>query len=308
MKATVYKSTGSWYQVKDESGRTHQARIKGLLKIDGITSTNPVAVGDHVSIESEVDTEQTAIITDVLNRKNYINRQSPRAKHQHHIIAANIDQSILVATIKEPRTSQGFIDRFLVASEAYHVPAIILFNKSDLYGGKEMHRFEELEAMYERVGYKILLCSVHQEKGVSELKELLKNKITLFSGHSGVGKSSLINYLLPDLQLKTKEVSGWSGKGLHTTTFAEMFDLPFGGGLIDTPGIREFGLVDISRQELSHYFPEMRNLLQDCQFNNCLHLDEPGCAIKKALEEGRLNTDRYISYCTILDSIEEKQY
>ena len=308
MEAIVYKSTGSWYHVKDESGRTHQARIKGVLKIDGITSTNPVAVGDRVSIESEVDTEQTAIITDVLDRKNYINRQSPRAKHQHHIIAANIDQSVLVATIKEPRTSQGFIDRFLVASEAYHVPSIVLFNKSDLYAGKEMERFEELEAMYQSAGYKVLLCSVHQEKGVTELKELLKNKITLFSGHSGVGKSTLINLLLPDLQLKTKDVSGWSGKGLHTTTFAEMFDLPFGGGLIDTPGMREFGLVDISRQELSHYFPEMRNLLQDCQFNNCLHLEEPGCAIKKALVEGRLNTDRYISYCTILDSIEEKQY
>jgi len=308
MEARVYKSTGSWYQVKDESGRIHHARIKGVLKIDDITSTNPVAVGDRVSIESEVDAEQTAIITNILDRRNYINRQSPRGKHQHHIIAANIDQSILVATIREPRTSQGFIDRFLVASEAYHVPSIILFNKSDLYARKENERFEELKEMYQVAGYKVLLCSVRQEKGVTELKDLLRDKVTLFSGHSGVGKSTLINYLLPELQLKTKDVSEWSGKGLHTTTFAEMFDLPFGGGLIDTPGLREFGLVDISRQELSHYFPEMRNLLQDCQFNNCLHLEEPGCAIKKALVEGRLNTDRYISYCTILDSIEEKQY
>ncbi len=286
----------------------HRARMKGILKIDGITSTNPVAVGDLVNIELEIDAEQTAIITDVLDRKNYINRQSPRGKHQHHIVAANLDQSILVATIKEPRTSQGFIDRFLVASEAYHVPAIILFNKSDLYGRKEMERFEEWKGMYEAAGFKVLLCSVQQEKGMAEFRDLLKNKITLFSGHSGVGKSTLINYLLPDLQLRTKDVSEWSGKGLHTTTFAEMYDLPSGGSLIDTPGMREFGLVDISKQELSHYFPEMRNLLQDCQFNNCLHLEEPGCAIKKALMEGRLNADRYVSYCVILDSIEEIQY
>ena len=308
MKATVYKSTGSWYHVKDEAGKMHHARIKGILKIDEITSTNPVAVGDMVSIESDVDAEQTAIITDVLDRRNYINRQSPRAKHQHHIVAANIDQSVLVATLKEPRTSQGFIDRFLVASEAYHVPAIVVFNKSDIYGKKEKERYEALKNMYETAGYTVLLCSVQQQIGLDEFKQLLINKVSLFSGHSGVGKSTLINYLLPDLHLRTKDVSEWSGKGLHTTTFAEMFDLPFGGSIIDTPGLREFGLVDISKQELSHYFPEMRDLLQDCQFNNCLHLEEPGCAIKKALEEGRLNVDRYISYCTILDSIEEKQY
>jgi len=308
MRARVYKSTGSWYHLKDDAGKSYNARLRGIMKIDEFTSTNPGAVGDMVERDRKMDAEQTAIITNVLERKNYINRQSPKSKHQHHIVAANLDQSALVATIKEPRTSQGFIDRFLVASEAYHVPAIIVFNKADLYGKKEMTRFEELKEMYEQAGYKVLLCSAKEAKDLDELKDLLKNKLTLFSGHSGVGKSTLINYLLPDLRLRTKDVSEWSGKGLHTTTFAEMFDLPFGGSLIDTPGMREFGLVDISRQELSHYFPEMRNLLQDCQFNNCVHLEEPGCAIKKALEEGRLNIDRYISYCTILDSIEEKQY
>ena len=308
MKGKVYKSTGSWYHLKDEQGKFYAARIKGIFKIDEITSTNPVAVGDVVEFELENEAEGSVIITDILERTNYINRQSPRGRHQHHIVAANLDQSVLIATLKEPRTSQGFIDRFLVASEAYHVPAIVLFNKSDLYRKKEMAVFNNLKQMYEDAGYTVLLCSVKQGKGLDELNALLRDKLTLFSGHSGVGKSTLINWLLPELELKTKDVSEWSGKGLHTTTFAEMFDLPGGGSVIDTPGMREFGLVDISKQELSHYFPEMRALLQDCQFNNCLHVEEPGCAIKKALVEGRLHEDRYISYRTILDSIEDKQY
>lgn len=308
MKAVVYKSTGSWYTVKDESGNFHNARMKGIFKIDEITSTNPVAVGDEVEIETENEVEDTAIITAISDRKNYINRQSPRGKYQHHIIAANIDQSMLVATLKEPKTSQGFIDRFLIASEMYHVPSIIVFNKSDLYRNKEMEKFEEWKQMYETIGYRVILASVLNKSGLEEIKHLLENKITLISGHSGVGKSSLLNNLLPDLNLKTQDVSGWSGKGLHTTTFAETFDLPFGGKVIDTPGMREFGLVDISRQELSHYFPEMRERLNDCQFNNCVHVNEPGCAIKKAVEGGMIDPERYISYLNILDSIEEKNY
>lgn len=307
MKGIVYKSTGSWYSVKDAEGNMYNARIKGVFKIDEITSTNPIAVGDEVNIEME-SAADSAIITEMHERRNYINRQSPRSKHQHHIVAANLDQSLLIATLKEPRTSQGFIDRFLVACEAYHVPAIIAFNKADLYRKKEMQRYEEWKEMYEDVGYKVTLCSNKDQSGLEEIKTLLKDKTTLLSGHSGVGKSSFINYLLPHLNLKTQDVSGWSGKGIHTTTFAEMFDLPFGGRIIDTPGMREFGLVDISRQELSHYFPEMRDLLQDCQFNNCLHLEEPGCAIKKALEEGRIYPERYFSYCNIFDTIEEKSY
>jgi len=308
MKALVYKSTGSWYSVKNQAGRAFNARIKGIFKIDEITSTNPIAVGDEVEIELENEIEGTAIINEILPRRNYVNRQSPRQKYQHHIIAANLDQSVLFATLKEPRTSQGFIDRFLVACEMYHVPAIIVFNKADLHRKKEDEKYLEWKHMYEEIGYKTILVSVEKGIGIESVQELLKDKISLLSGHSGVGKSSFINIICPQLELKTQDVSGWSGKGLHTTTFAEMFDLPFGGKIIDTPGMREFGLVDISKQELSHYFPEMRDRLNDCQFNNCLHVNEPGCAIKKAVEEEKINIDRFVSYCTILDSIEERKY
>jgi ribosome biogenesis GTPase / thiamine phosphate phosphatase len=308
MKALVYKSTGSWYTVKNQAGRIYNARMKGVFKIDGITSTNPVAVGDELEIEPESEIENTAIINEILPRRNYVNRQSPRHKYQHHIIAANLDQSILFATLREPRTSQGFIDRFLVACEMYHVSAAIVFNKADLHRKKEDEKFFEWKQMYEEIGYKVFLVSVEKGMGIETVHDLLKDKISLFSGHSGVGKSSFINIICPQLELKTQDVSGWSGKGLHTTTFAEMFDLPFGGKIIDTPGMREFGLVDISKQELSHYFPEMRSRLNDCQFNNCQHINEPGCAIKKAVDEEKINIDRYISYCTILDSIEERKY
>ena len=279
MKALVYKSTGSWYTVKNQAGSIYNARMKGIFKIDDITSTNPVAVGDEVEIELENEIENTATITEIIDRRNYVNRQSPRHKYQHHIIAANLDQSVLFATLKEPKTSQGFIDRFVVACEMYHVPAAIVFNKSDLYRKKEEQKYEEWKQMYESIDYKTFLVSVEKQTGIDELKEFLKNKISLLSGHSGVGKSSFINIIYPELTIKTQDVSGWSGKGLHTTTFAEMYDLPFGGKIIDTPGMREFGLVDIAKQELSHYFPEMRGRINDCQFNNCLHINEPGCAI-----------------------------
>ena len=245
MMATVYKSTGSWYIVQDENGKAFNARIKGKFKIDSITSTNPVAVGDIVLADMENELENTVTITDIATRKNYITRSSPHNRHQHHIIASNLDQSLLFATLKEPKTSLGFIDRFLITSEAYHVPSIIVFNKSDLY---------------------------------------------------------------KDLRLKTQDVSGWSGKGLHTTTFAEMFNLSFGGRLIDTPGIRELGLVDIPKHELSHYFPEMRALINQCHFNNCMHINEPDCAVKDAVNLGTVHPDRYYSYLNILDSIEKKSF
>lgn len=308
MKATVYKSTGSWYILQNEAGEIYNGRIKGKLKIDGITSTNPIAVGDMVTVEEENEIENTVTITAIDERKNYITRVSPHNKNQHHIVAANLDQSLLFATLKEPRTSTGFIDRFLITSEAYHIPSIIVFNKTDLYKKKEQEKFAELKSMYEAIGYKVMGMSIEQNEGVEEVKALLKDKTTLLSGHSGVGKSSFINIVFPELELRTQDVSGWSGKGLHTTTFAEMFNLEFGGRVIDTPGIRELGLVDISKQELSHYFPEMRSLINDCQFNNCLHINEPGCAIKAAVEEGNIHLERYISYCNILDSIEEKKW
>ncbi len=310
MRARVYKSTGSWYTVKTEDGNIFMARMKGIFKIDGITSTNPLAVGDRVNIETEVGGEEGGMmITGIDKRNNYINRQSPANKYQHHIIASNLDQSLLIATLKDPKTSQGFIDRFLVAGEAYHITSIIVFNKADIYRAKEMVVFEERKEMYETVGYKVILMSLQDKTGMEEIESLLRNKTTLLSGHSGVGKSSFINAVVPGFKLKTQGVSGWSGKGIHTTTFAEMYDLPqLDAHIIDTPGIREFGLVDIPKQELSHYFPEMRSRLNDCQFNNCLHINEPGCAIKKALNEGKLSVDRYVSYCMILDSIEAKTY
>jgi ribosome biogenesis GTPase / thiamine phosphate phosphatase len=307
-KGVVYKSTGSWYSVKDEGGKFWNARMKGIFKLEGITSTNPVAVGDIVDIETENENERSVIITRIYDRRNYINRQSPRHKHQHHIVAANLDQSMLLATVKEPRTSQGFIDRFLVGSEMYHVPAVIVFNKYDLYKKKDIEKYEWFKDMYMKIGYNVKAISVKDKAGIKEVADLLNNKTTLISGHSGVGKSSFINEILPGAALKTKDVSGWSGKGMHTTTFAEMYDLPGGGSIIDTPGMREFGLVDLERTELSGYFPEMRRVMNNCQFNNCLHINEVNCAVKQAVRDGEIDEDRYVSYYNILESIEEKKW
>ncbi len=308
MKGRVYKSTGSWYIVKAEAGKILNARIKGIFKIDDITSTNPIAVGDDVEIEFEDETKNIATITQICERKNYIARSSPHHKMQRHIVASNLDQVLLFATLREPRTSQGFIDRFLVSAEAYHIPAIIVFNKVDLYKKKETDKYGELNKMYCHIGYVVCLTSMQTGEGINDLKKLLHNKTTLISGHSGVGKSTFINSIFPEINLAVNEVSNWSGKGMHTTTFAEMFDLPFGGSIIDTPGIKEFGITDISKQELSHYFAEMRPLIPQCRFNNCLHINEPGCAVQKAVEDGEISSDRYVSYCNILDSITENNY
>ncbi len=307
MTGIVYKSTGSWYTVKDEDGRVWNARMKGLFKMDEeITSTNPIAVGDVVGFDLESETENSVIINSIHDRKNYINRLSPRGKHQQHIVAANLDQSLLIATIKEPRTSQGFIDRFLVACEMYYVPAILVFNKFDVYKPKDEEKFLEWKDIYEKIGYTVLAMSVKEHVGINEVNELLHGKTTLISGHSGVGKSSFINAIIPNAKLKTKGISGWSGKGQHTTTFAEMYDLPHDGKIIDIPGMREFGLIDVEKAELSGYFPEMKARLANCQFNNCLHINEPGCAIKEAVANGEIHEDRYVSYYGILESLGEQ--
>lgn len=304
MTGIVYKSTGSFYLVTDAQGRVWSCRVRGKLKLDDeISSTNPIAVGDEVDFIIEDEQALTAIITTISPRENYMVRTSPHNKHQKHIVAANLDQALLVATIKSPRTSLGFIDRFLITAEAYHIPAIIVFNKADLLTGKYHEEWLERKAIYESIGYTTFAVTALTGAGAQELEQRLQGKTTLFSGHSGVGKSSLINLFVPNVQIKVKEVSNWSGKGQHTTTFAEMYNLKVGGAIIDTPGVKEFGIVDMGKEELSHYFPEMRDRIQQCKFNNCMHINEPDCAIKAAVLNGAISVERYDSYLAILDSL-----
>ena len=298
MQGLVIKSTGSWYQVRAEDGQTYDCRIKGKFRIKGIQTTNPIAVGDKVEFELEPNAE-TGVIGQLHDRKNYIIRKSINLSKQAQIIAANLDQAFLIVTLASPRTSLGFIDRFLVTSEAYDIPTSLVFNKLDLFSPKGLEILEEYKAIYENIGYPCYEVSALKGTNVEQIKALLKDKTTLFSGHSGVGKSSLINAILPGFEIKTGEVSEWSDKGQHTTTFAEMHELPFGGYLIDTPGIRELGIVDIEKEELSHFFVEMRERLNQCRFNNCRHINEPGCAVIKAVEEGEIEISRYESYLSI---------
>ncbi|MGJ1264029.1 ribosome small subunit-dependent GTPase A [Sphingobacterium spiritivorum] len=298
MRGLVTKSTGSWYLVLGDDGRRYECRIKGKFRTHGIKSTNPVAVGDWVEFDLEPDLD-SAVIRHLEPRRNYIIRRSVNLSKQTQIIGANLDQALLVVTLASPPTSLGFIDRFLVTAEAYSVPAMLVFNKLDLFSDEGLDILKEYEQIYESIGYPCYKVSALEGINVEELKDLLKDKVTLVSGHSGVGKSTLINALIPEAGLKTGSISDWSDKGKHTTTFAEMMDLPFGGKLIDTPGIRELGIVDIEPQELSHFFPEMRALLNKCRFNNCRHVNEPGCAVMEAVENGTIEASRYDSYLSI---------
>jgi ribosome biogenesis GTPase / thiamine phosphate phosphatase len=307
LKGLVYKSTGSWYIVKDEAGKLWNARVKGKLKIDeDISSTNPIAVGDVVVYDVEEKEEGIATIKSIAPRNNYIVRVSPHNKNQKHIVASNLDAALVVATIAEPRTSSGFIDRFLITAEAYHIPTIIVINKTDLLQTKHIEQLQHWQQVYTDAGYEVYPIIALQPDTITTLSDRLKGLTTLFSGHSGVGKSTLINQLIPGVSLRTQEVSGWSGKGQHTTTFAEMFDMPDGGKIIDTPGVKEFGLIDFEKEELAQYFPEMRRVMQQCRFNNCLHINEPGCAVMQAVNNESISIDRYASYMTILDTIEKK--
>lgn len=306
-KGLVYKSTGSWYDLKDEEGTFRKGRIKGRLKIDTeISSTNPVAVGDVVIFHPEEKEGETyAMIDGVEDRRNYIVRVSPHNKHQKHIVASNLDLAVLVATLAAPRTSPGFIDRFLLTAEMYHIPAAVVFNKADEMANREAA--EAFAEAYRQAGYPVFFTNAFEPESLVELKALLRGKTALLSGHSGVGKSTLINALLPDLKLRTGAVSDYSGKGQHTTTFAEMFDTPWEGRIIDTPGVKEFGLMDVDKWELAHYFPELRAAMHDCRYNNCLHIAEPGCAVLEKVADGEISEERYISYRTILDDLGNHQ-
>ncbi|MGY4538841.1 ribosome biogenesis GTPase [Mucilaginibacter sp. UYNi724] len=297
MQGLITKSTGSWYQVRS-GDETIDCRIKGKFRIKGITTTNPLAVGDVVDFDMEPE-QGTGVITNLHQRKNYIIRKSINLSKQAQIIAANLDRALLVVTLASPRTSLGFIDRFLVTAEAYDIPACLIFNKLDLFSEEGLEILADYQAIYENIGYPCYSVSALEGTNIDHVQELLKDKVTLFSGHSGVGKSSLINRLLPDLDLRTHMVSEWSDKGMHTTTFAEMFELPQGGSIIDTPGIRELGVIDIEKEVLSHFFPEMRKRMNQCRFNNCRHINEPGCAVLQALEDGDISLSRYDSYLSI---------
>ena len=304
----MFRSTGSWYDVQDGMGETVRCRIKGKIRLQGIRTTNPIAVGDFVQFTRVED--GTGSIDSIEERRNFIARKSVNLSKESHVVASNLDRAFLIVTIAKPRTSSGFIDRFLVTAEAIGIPATIVFNKMDLLEGDEeaSARQEELEKIYADVGYKTLRVSAETGLGIAEMKSALKDGIYLLSGHSGVGKSTIINRLVPGLELKTADVSESHSKGRHTTTFAEMFSVPEGGFIIDTPGIKGFGLVALQKETLNHQFPEFFALLMGCKFNNCVHTDEPGCAVRKAVEEGKVSEERYGNYVEMYAGFDEGPY
>jgi ribosome biogenesis GTPase len=304
MKGVVLKSTGSWYSVLSDDGKHYDCRIKGVFRIKGLRTTNPVAVGDRVEFEMEDDGR--GVINAIGERRNYIIRKSINLSRQSHIIATNMDQAFLVATLAMPRTSAGFIDRFLLTAEAYRIPVVLIFNKLDIFEMDE-ELLADLDAfigIYENIGYPCYKVSATEKKYIEVLRDLTKDKITLIAGHSGVGKSTLVNAMDKNLDLRVGEISEVHSKGKHTTTFAEMHPLAYGGFIIDTPGIKELGLVDMEKHEISHYFPEMRERMNECKFNNCLHLNEPKCAVIAAVEAGDIAPSRYASYVGIMNGEE----
>ena len=305
-KGLVIKNTGSWYLVKTNDGKQIECKIKGNFRLKGIRSTNPIAVGDWVQIA--VNTEGTAFITEIEDRKNYIIRRSSNLSKQSHIIAANLEQCMLVVTVNYPETSTTFIDRFLASAEAYRVPVRLIFNKTDLYSEEEQRYLDALVNLYTHIGYPCYRISALNETGVEEIKRDLQGKVTLFSGHSGVGKSTLINAILPDLNVKTGAISAAHNKGMHTTTFSEMFPVEGEGYIIDTPGIKGFGTFDMEDEEVGHYFKEIFEFSANCKYGNCTHRHEPGCAVREAVENHYISESRYASYLNILEDKEEGKY
>lgn len=307
MNGIVMRSTGSWYDVRLKNGAIWPCRLRGKFKIKGLKVTNPIAVGDRVLVLAEEGEEQRGVILDILPRENYLVRKSVHKTAHGHLLATNLDQALLIVTLTFPRTSLGFVDRFLVSAESFRIPTRLVFNKIDLMPQEALDYQDELAALYEPLGYPCHFVSALQGRGIEELRAKLQQKVTLVAGHSGVGKSTFINALAPDLDLRTSEVSTFANKGVHTTTFAEMFELGPYTYLIDTPGIKELGLLDIGEEELGHYFPEMRALLNSCRFHNCRHVHEPGCAVKSAVEEGEIAESRYQSYLSMLDGEDNRR-
>lgn len=304
----IIKSTGSWYNVRLNDGKVIQCRIAGKIKLDGLKTTNPIAVGDMVKIEMEDGEEDRGVIKVIDPRKNYIVRQSPRKKHQLHFLASNVDQAILIVTMREPNLKIGFIDRFLIMTEPYSIPVIIVFNKTDIYHDDDLKELAALEAIYTKIGYQTIQTSSVTKLGIDILKQTLKDKVSLIAGQSGVGKSTLVNTIEPNLELRTEEISDFSGKGQHTTTFAEMHDLSFGGQIIDTPGIKSLAFSHLEVMDIAHNFREFFAISDECKFANCTHRNEPKCAVKNGVENGEISPVRYQNYLNLLEEVEDQNY